>query len=211
MAGGSVTAASHNGTPTIFYVHHGETEWNRARRYQGRHDSALTPEGWQQAARVAALLAPEVGTMRDVTLVSSPLGRAVTTAGIIAAALGLAVIRDDRLAELSLGSWEGLTQGEIAARDPQALSAGAGWNWCYRAPGGESFESAAARLTAWLAAVRCPTIAVGHGLAGRLLRGLYAGLDRTQMLQLPVRRDGVFKLEAGRTTFLDVAEHGDSP
>ncbi len=203
MAGGGVSAPLQDEPPTIFYVHHGETEWNRARRYQGRQDSALTPEGRQQAARVAALLAREVETMGDVTLVSSPLGRALTTAGIMAAVLGLAVVTDDRLAGLSLGGWEGLTQGEIAARDPQALSGGWRWDWCFRAPGGESFESAAARLAAWLAAVRRPTIAVGHGLAGRLLRGLYAGLDRAQTLQLPVRRDGVVKLAAGRITFIE--------
>ncbi|HEX7969651.1 MAG TPA: histidine phosphatase family protein, partial [Stellaceae bacterium] len=138
------------------------------------------------------------------------LGRALATAGIIAAALGLAISTDDRLAELSLGSWEGLTRDEIAARHPQALAGASRWDWYFRAPDGESFESASGRLAAWLGAVRRPTIAVGHGVAGRLLRGLYARLDRDEMLQLPVRRDGVFKLGAGRITFIAVegAENG---
>ncbi len=203
MAGGGVSAELQGAPPTIFFVHHGETEWNRVHRYQGRQDSALTPEGRQQAERVAARLAGETRAMRDVMLVSSPLGRALATARIVATALGLAVVTDERLAEVSLGSWEGLTRAEIAARDPEAPADASGGEWCFRAPGGESFESAAARLAAWLAAVRRPTIAVGHGLAGRLLRGLYAGLDRAQMLQLPVRRDGVFKLAAGRITFIE--------
>ncbi len=203
MAGGGVSAPLQGEPPTIFYVHHGETEWNRARRYQGRQDSALTPEGRRQAERVAVLLAGETAAMCDVMLVSSPLGRALATARIVATALGLAVVTDERLAEVSLGSWEGLTRVEIAARDSEAPADASGGEWCFRAPGGESFETASARLADWLAAVRRPTVAVSHGLAGRLLRGLYAGLGRAQMLQLPVRRDGVFKLAAGRITFIE--------
>jgi broad specificity phosphatase PhoE len=190
----------------IFFVHHGETEWNRAGRYQGRLDSPLTAEGRAQAARVAALLAREVRQIRGVRLVTSPLGRAVATARIIGAALGLAFATDARLVELSLGAWEGMTRDEIAATAPGALSGASRWDWYFRAPDGESFGACAERLAAFLAECREPAILVGHGVAGRILRGLYAGVTRDEALRQKVSRDGVFKLAAGRITFLDGTE-----
>jgi broad specificity phosphatase PhoE len=191
---------------TIFFVHHGETEWNRAGRYQGRLDSPLTPEGRAQAARVAALLAREVGQIQGVRLVTSPLGRAVATARIIGATIGLAIATDARLVELSLGAWEGMTRDEITAAAPDALLGASRWDWYFRAPDGESFDACADRLAAFLVECREPAILVGHGVAGRILRGLYAGLARDAALRQKVSRDGVFKLAAGSITFLDGME-----
>ena len=194
--------------PAIYFAHHGETEWNRAGRFQGRHDSPLTPEGRRQAMRVAALLARELPPPRNVALVTSPLGRAMTTAGIIADALDLPIDSDDRLAELSLGAWEGLTREEIQARNGAALAGASRFDWYLRAPGGEDVASVLARLKAWLAERRQTTIAVGHGVAGRLLRGLYAGLDRDAALKQPVARDSVFKLAGGAITVIAPSENG---
>lgn len=186
---------------TIYYVHHGETEWNRAHRYQGRRDSPLTDEGQHQAERAARLLARQTTGANGLALVSSPLRRALATARIIASMLALPIATDERLAEVSLGDWEGLTYDEIAARHPAALAGTSRWDWYFRAPGGESAATASARLAAWLSTVRQPTIAVGHGLAGRLLRGLYARLDPAETLRQPVSRDGVFILQQGSITF----------
>ena len=58
-----------------------------------------------------------------------------------------------------------------------------------------------ARLTSWLDEARRdgrPRIAVSHGVAGRVLRGLYAGLDYETMITLPSPQDVVFRLEDGR-------------
>ena len=41
---------------TIFLVRHGETEWNRARRYQGWSDSPLTERGIAQAEAIGRRL-----------------------------------------------------------------------------------------------------------------------------------------------------------
>jgi broad specificity phosphatase PhoE len=199
-------AASGMSEPAIYFVHHGETEWNRAGRFQGRHDSPLTPEGRHQVMRIAALLARELPPPRDAVLVTSPLGRAMTTAGIIADALDLAIHSDDRLAELSLGAWEGLTREEIEARSGVALAGASRFDWYLRVPGAEDVAAMLARLKAWLAERRQTTIAVGHGVAGRLLRGLYAGLDRDAALTQPVMRDSVFKLAGGAITVIAPSE-----
>ena len=92
---------------TIFLVHHGETEWNREGRLQGQLDSPLTPEGRSQATRVAALLTREIPRPRAVSLVSSSLGRAVDTAGIVGGVLDLPVAIDDRIIELSSAGGRG--------------------------------------------------------------------------------------------------------
>ena len=59
-----------------------------------------------------------------------------------------------------------------------------------------------ARLDGWIASLTGPTIAVTHGLASRILRGLYTGLDREMALSLPVPQDGLFQLAGGMATYL---------
>ena len=77
-----------------------------------------------QARRYGELLARLIDDPAAWTLVSSPLGRAVATAAIIAEALGLPedFPRDPRLMEISYGDWEGLTLPEIEARAPGVLA-----------------------------------------------------------------------------------------
>ena len=68
----------------IYLVRHGRTEFNAEGRFQGHCDSPLTPLGVAQAHRYGELLARLIGDPADWTLGSSPLGRAVATAEIIA-------------------------------------------------------------------------------------------------------------------------------
>jgi probable phosphoglycerate mutase len=187
---------------TIYLVRHGETEWNVARRVQGAGDSPLTRRGIGQAEAIGALLARTIVPSGGFVIVSSPQGRARRTAEIIGAALGLAVAIDARLAEVTLGGWDGMTMAEIDAEFPGALDGTTRGDWYFRAPSGEGFEAASARVAAWLRDVACSTIAVSHGLTGQLLRGVYAGLDRTTTLEQPKPQDGVFRLQAGTVEFL---------
>lgn len=98
-----------SGGGAIFLVRHGETEWNRVRRYQGWLDSPLTLDGIAQAEAVGRLLS-RIPEAAGSAIVASPLGRARHTAAIIAESLGDALghprpIRfDERLREISLGS-----------------------------------------------------------------------------------------------------------
>lgn len=183
----------------IFLVRHGETEWNRERRYQGWRDSPLTPLGRAQAVAIGRLLAslPEAASAE---LVSSPIGRARDTAHAIAQALGRSAPLncDDRLREVSIGDWEGLTYTEIAAREPGIFDGPGRHEWYFRAPGAESYEAFAGRVADWLAGARGRTvIAVTHGVVTRVLRGVYAGLPRTAALTLAVPQDRVYRLQGG--------------
>jgi broad specificity phosphatase PhoE len=188
----------------IYLVRHGQTEFNLARRYQGGLDSPLTQQGVIQAERIGALLARLLND-EGWAMVSSPQGRARRTAEIINDRIGLPLAFDDRLREISLGSWDGLLQDEVAARIPAGL---AHWNRFFYSPDGESYEALAERLGGWLAWATAPgrkVVAVSHGVSGRVLRGLYAGLSRPAMLELPVPQDAVFRLAEGRIERIDCA------
>ena len=184
---------------TILLVRHGETEWNLERRYQGRFDSPLTERGAAQARAIGQLLAGLPAAVA-APIVASPQGRAQRTAGIIREGMGSAgtVRVDERLRELTLGSWDGLTYGEIEARSP-GIFADDGPEWCFRAPDGESYDAFAARVGEWLDEQNdaAPIIVVAHGLVSRVLRGLYAGLPRAVALTLPVPQDRIYRLSNG--------------
>lgn len=101
----------------MLLVRHGQSEWNAQGRWQGSADPPLTDLGRQQAFHAAARL----GAM-DL-IVSSPLIRALETAQIISAQIGVGpVLVDPDLAERSAGAWEGLTRAEIEQQWPGYLS-----------------------------------------------------------------------------------------
>ena len=186
---------------TIFLVRHGETEWNRTRRYQGWRDSPLTDQGRAQAEAIGRLLSrlPEA---RSADLVASPLGRARHTAEIIRDCLGRTepLRFDDRLRELSFGSWDGFTRADIAALMPGAFDDERRDEWYFATPDGETYEVFAGRVGAWLAEAKAadrPLIVVTHGVVTRILRGLYAGLPRAAAMRLPVPQDRIFRLADG--------------
>jgi GTP-binding protein LepA len=67
----------------IFFIRHGETQWNMAGRLQGRSDSPLTPRGREQAARNGETLLQAVPDLHKLRFVASPLGRTRTTMEIV--------------------------------------------------------------------------------------------------------------------------------
>ena len=183
---------------TIYLLRHGQTEFNAAGRYQGRLDSPLTALGRSQAARIGTLLATLVAP--GARLVSSPLGRAMATAAIIAEKASLpGAVTDDRLMEISLGSWDGMTDEDIDFTFPGARDGTNRWNWHFSSPDGERYEDVAARAGAWLSEAigsNRPLVAVSHGVTGRIIRGLHARLPREDALKLDVPQDAVFRLDA---------------
>jgi probable phosphoglycerate mutase len=106
----------------IYLVRHGETEWNAQGRFQGCLDSPLTPNGREQARQFGMLLARALDGYRGVTMHVSPLGRACETAEIVQKYVPVAApIREPRIREVSIGSWDGLTHKDIDAGWPGML------------------------------------------------------------------------------------------
>lgn len=179
----------------IYLVRHGQTAFNRERRLQGHVDSPLTELGRRQADAVGRLLKALVGAEAGWRIMASPLGRAQATAEIIAGHLRLPVETEPRLIELSWGDWDGRLRDDLEAVFPDAFTSS---GWTFRAPAGEPYETASARLRGWLESLAPEperrVIAVSHGVAGRVLRGVYAGLSREETVRQDVPQDAVFRL-----------------
>ena len=141
--------------PILYFVRHGETDWNAEHRLQGQHDVPLNAIGRAQAAHCGEVLRDlfeRDGRDPDAfDYVASPLGRARETMELIQSGLGLDVRRyrtDARLAELSFGHWEGFTFAELKARDPETLALAAREHdkWSFVPPGGESYAQLLVRV-----------------------------------------------------------------
>jgi broad specificity phosphatase PhoE len=187
----------------MFLVRHGETEYNLVGRVQGRLDSSLTPRGLIQAEAIGRRLKTMISRTEDWRVESSPLGRAVATAEIIRTHTGISseVAVDDRLREVSLGSWDGMTREEIRKRWPGAFGAAPSLrqSWVRACPDGESIDAAIARLADWLRSRHDHQmlIVISHGISGSLLRGIYAELPRDEMLRLCTSQDSFHQLVNG--------------
>lgn len=161
---------------TLLLARHGESDWNRARRWQGHADRPLTDLGRRQARELAERLA-------DVELdavYSSDLQRASETAEIVARSQGLDVTTMPELREVDVGSWSGLTRTEAEERFPEAYvrwTAGAeGWE------DGETYEELAARVVGAVheIAEHFPgdrVLVVAHGGSIRVIHAAALGID----------------------------------
>jgi broad specificity phosphatase PhoE len=96
----------------IFLIRHGETDWNRAKRFQGRTDIPLNEVGREQALS----LCPRMTELKIDLVFSSSLTRAHETALIAIQDIKLSIQKDDRLQETNIGDAEGLTVEEISEK-----------------------------------------------------------------------------------------------
>jgi 2,3-bisphosphoglycerate-dependent phosphoglycerate mutase len=101
----------------LLLLRHGESPWNRAKRFTGWTDIELTAEG-EEEARQAGRLMLAAGLEVDVVH-TSVLARSVRTATLALEELGrswIPVRRHWRLNERHYGALQGLTHEEMAAR-----------------------------------------------------------------------------------------------
>jgi len=166
--------------PLLFYIRHGETDWNVESRLQGQHDIPINARGREQARRsgtiLGDLLARDGIAAAGLDFVASPLGRARETMQRVRTTLGLdpdAYRVDPRLAEVAFGAWEGFTNEELRTHFPDLSAAREADKWDFTPPQGESYATASLRMRAWYDALSRDTVAVAHG---GTLRGLVVQL-----------------------------------
>ena len=162
--------------PILYFVRHGETDWNLERRLQGQHDIPLNALGRVQATRSGGilrdLLASSGRPAAEFDYLSSPLGRARETMELMRAELGLEPTHyrtDARLMEMSFGRWEGFTFAELQAREGHALAARERDKWGFVLPGGESYAQLAVRVRGWYEGVERDAVIAAHGGVCRAL------------------------------------------
>ena len=195
----------------IYLVRHGQTEFNLARRHQGHVDSPLTALGREQACRVGDTLAG-LRIPPETLIVSSPLGRALQTARLVALSAGIdsEILLDPDLMEIGMGSWEGLTEVEIAERWPNRQVPSTREGMSFHSPDGESLDELASRVDRVLHRIagkpQSTHILVSHGITGRVLRARYLGLDPTAAFDLEAPQDSFYRLGERQVTDIACAE-----
>jgi broad specificity phosphatase PhoE len=164
----------------LYFVRHGETDWNAERRLQGRRDIPINALGRKQAARCGELLrnllAVSGAIPQQFAFTASPLSRARATMEILRTELGVPpkdYTTDARLAELSFGKWEGLTYKEVRALDRSVLATRERDKWNFQPPGGESYAQLLVRVREWHDGITGNAIIAAHGGVARVLLVLY--------------------------------------
>jgi broad specificity phosphatase PhoE len=164
--------------PTIFFIRHGETDWNAEGRLQGQRDIPLNDLGRVQAEEAGKLLASLNTRPEDLDWWVSPLRRTRETAERARAALGLHPTyykMDERLKELSFGLWEGMTWKEVRRSDPGRALNREKNKWDTVPPEGESYVMLAERVISFLENLTRDTVIVSHGGVGRAMMQIAAG------------------------------------
>jgi broad specificity phosphatase PhoE len=161
---------------TILLARHGESDWNRAGRWQGHADRPLTELGGEQALA----LADRLEEIELEAVYSSDLLRALQTAEIVAARKGLQVTALPELREVDVGSWSGLTRAEAERRFPAGFArwqaGGEGWS------DGESYEQLGDRVVGAISRIAADhdggrVLVVAHGGAIRAVHAAALGVD----------------------------------
>lgn len=160
--------------PTVYYIRHGETDWNVAGRLQGRRDIPLNARGRAQATHCGGILrdlfARDNRDPSALAYFSSPLGRARQTMELLRAAMGLApdgYQAIDELAELSFGDWEGMTIAQLHISDPERIALREHDKWHFQPPNGESYEMVSRRMRAWYDRLDGDVVVTSHGGTAR--------------------------------------------
>ena len=199
-------------TKTLYFIRHGETEWNAERRMQGQWESDLTPRGRRQAARNAATV-KNLGVDR---IYASPLRRARDSAQFLSDETGLPLAFDDRLMEWRAGEWSGNLYKDVMERWPEEWAAWQADQWTYRPPGAENFadlvERGGAALKEIIAADHSRTAIVSHGFIMRGMLAYLLELAPETALAIKTPNDAFFRLtEAGGAWRPERFEAGAGP
>ena len=108
-----MTGSSAMSPRDFVFVRHGETDWNRERRVQGREGASLNEAGREQSKA----LARQLWEVPLQAVYSSELPRAIETASYVAGPHGVSVRTDARLNEIDHGEWEGVAEADLPDTD----------------------------------------------------------------------------------------------
>lgn len=191
--------------PTIYFLRHGETEWNALGRLQGTRDIPLNARGRGQAVHAAGVLADlfkrDGKDRAALPYVSSPLGRARQTMELVRGKLELPFADyslDDRLREIGYGTWEGLTLAESQATDPEVYARRLADKWTVAPSGGETYAAVQLRMLDWYESLLVDTVAVAHGGTCRALM-VALGLETpASAAELYIEQGAVYVFREGR-------------
>ena len=93
----------------VILIRHGETDWNTKQIFRGRKDIPLNEVGLAQAKAVGVSLSD----IQIDAVYSSPLGRALETAKVLAESRSLEVELEEGFIDIDFGKWQGITHEKV--------------------------------------------------------------------------------------------------
>lgn len=193
--------------PLIYFVRHGQTDWNVENRLQGQAETDINSTGQAQATENGKALKGLISDPADFDFVASPSRRTRETMERIRTAMGLepqAYRTDPRLMELHFGDWQGFTYDELELREPGSKARRSIDKWNFRPPGAaaESYEMLKERVSSWLSDVTRPTVCVTHGGIVRAVFRLAGDLPQKKAAVLAVSQDHILRLDKGELEWI---------
>jgi len=186
-----------NNLPDIYFIRHGQTDWNAEGRYQGQKDIALNDLGRAQAKNNGVLLADLFAKnsikASDVDWFVSPLSRAIETMDIVQQAFSSDTNKvqiDNSLIEVSFGEFEGFLHNDLTSSFAKRGKRGEEF-WQYRPKNGESYVDLLDRVTPFIASLKKPSVIVSHGGIARVFRHLVADYAKTKTVNWSVPQDEI--------------------
>lgn len=195
----------------IYFVRHGETQWNTEKRFQGSKNSPLTALGWEQARKIAK----DLKEIPFAALYSSSLGRARDTVLEVAKGREMEAEILDEFIEIHMGNLEGRTKMDFAAEFPEQYEnyVHASTHYDPRIYGGESFSAIQERIQRGLEKITKRhqegenVLVVSHGMTlqilfaylrhGNLEKMHEEILPKNTELRIVEYREGAFRILQG--------------
>ena len=189
----------------VYLARHGQTQSNVLRRYAGYSAEPMTDFGRGQVSGLAARL----GRCGLGEIWTSEVPRARESAELVGSVLGLPVRADERLNEMRLGPWEGMTELEVAREYPTAWA-----TWCtlpdrLTLEGREPLEAVSARVAAAVrdaGQMRRPVLLMSHVAPIRVAVLAVLGLPLRQYKRLHVGNADAVVVDRGKAEALRLGE-----
>ena len=184
----------------IILARHGETEWNVGEVFRGRIDIELNETGIKQAE----LLAEFLSHIKIDAIYSSPLKRALKTAGIIASYHKIDVEVAPGLIDFSYGEWQGLAHQEVKNKYKELYAEWINSPDQVKIPTGESLsdvrERAMGVVSDVIAKYEGIVVLVSHRVVNKVLICALLGLDNSHFWNIKQDTCGIttFIYEDGR-------------
>jgi probable phosphoglycerate mutase len=200
-------------TQILYFVRHGQTDWNAQGRLQGQLDIAMNARGESQVRANGRKLAAIIKRPEDFLFVASPMGRTRRAMEMVRSEMGLAPHGyriEPRLREMSYGEFAGHKWDELRRLRPREVARRFADPWEYVVPGGENYKLMARRVESWLAEIttdkgggNCKSAVIAtHAGIIRIIRSRFLDVEPRKIAFLDAPQDKVLRVGNGKAEWL---------
>lgn len=179
---------------TIYLLRHGQTDWNKLDRCQGRTDIPLNEYGVAQAFEIAKYF----DNLKINKIYSSTLKRSIKTAEIIKRKHPEAkFISLEDLVEINFGILEGMTTEEISFKYPEVIEARNLNKFYFKAIDGESYQEVFNRVSNFTNTIKEDSgniVVIGHKAINRCILMHILEKSEEWAVNLDIPNDGIYEV-----------------